>query len=297
MPGNLLINDYRSKPRNFLVFISLCVLLFCILLRMFLTKRSASSTSSNTQTVKETTIITEKIIEPPKIQELKPILNTVENIDIARTMTSSAGEDNVNWGLVLFGLFCLLLLGLCFYLLYLLYKSKHKSVTPEVSDGDPIVVLIKDPVPDKPAAPVASPAPAPAANTEKPQKYERANIRVMDAPVERKYGDLTIKYEPDPLTLEYPDETIYDIRNAPEQTYTPDQQYAYQQPQQQYYVEDRPLPFDYVSQEEPKRRNIAFYDTYSAYEQRACAIPPIDYDAIGCSNTRHGERCQCETCV
>lgn len=294
MPGDLLINDYRSKPRNFLVFISLCVLLFCILVRMFLTKRSATSSSSNTQTIKEI-IITEKIIEPPKVEELKPLLNTVENIDITKTMTSSSGEDNVNWALVLFGLFCLLLLGLCFYLLYLLYKSKYTSKAPEVADGDPLVVLIKDPVPAKPvAAPVAAPV---ATNTDNTQKYERANIRVMDAPVDRKYGDLTIKYEPDPLTLQYPDETIQDIRNAPQQTYTPDQQYAYQQPQQQYYVEDRPMPFDYVSQEEPKRRNVSFYDTYNAYEQRTCAIPPIDYDEIGCSNTRHGDHCQCETCV
>lgn len=294
---DVLINDYRSKPRNFLVFVSLCVLLFCILLRVFLTK-STEKDSSVSKTIKETTIISEKIIEPPKVEELKPILNTVENIDITKTLTSK-GEENVNWGVVLFGLFCLLLLGLCFYLLYLLYKSKYTSNAPEVSDGDPIVVLIKDPVPSKPKAPVAAPtaAPAPATNTADSKKYERANIRVMDAPVERKYGDLTIKYEPDPLTLQYPDETIYDIRNAPQQTYTQDQQYSYQQPQQQYYVEDRPMPFDYVSQEEPKRRNVAFYDTYSAYEQRACAIPPIDYDAIGCSNTRHGERCQCETCV
>lgn len=297
MVPDLLINDYRSKPRNFLVFISLCVLLFCILLRMFLTKKSSSSTeTTRTETIRETSIVTEKIIEPPKIQELQPVLNSVENIE--KTITSSSSDDNINWALILFALFCILLLLACFYLLYLLFKSKHKSITPEVADGDPLVVLIKDPVPAKPVAPVVAPAaPTQASENVATNKYQNTKIRVMDTPVNRNYGDLEIKYEPDPVTLNYPDETIYDIRNAPQQTYTPDQQYVYEQPQQQYYVEDRPMPFDYVSQEEPRRRNVAFYDTYNAYEQRSCAIPPIDYDEIGCSNTRHGDHCQCETCT
>lgn len=310
MVPDLLINDYRSKPRNFLVFISLCVLLFCILVRMFLTKSSESS-SNREETVREITrTITERTVELPKVEQLQPVLNTVENIDLTKVVTGK--EENVNWALVLFGLFCILLLLACFYLVYLLYKSKHTSTTPEVADGDPLVALISDPVPAKPAAPVAAPAPAP---TQAPEnvatnQYQKTNVRVMDAPVTNNTGDLQINYEPAPLTLGYPPETIQDIRNAPAQTYTPDQQQTYipeqqpqvyqpqvYQPQQQYYVQDRPMPFDYVSQEEPQRRNVAMYDTYNVYEQKSCALPPIDYDEIGCSNTRHGDHCQCENCV
>lgn len=305
MATDLLINDNRSKARNFMVFISLCVLLFCILVRMFLTKSSTSDSKSSkmSESIKETTIVT-KMIEQPKIQELQPILNTVENIDITRSIS-----ENDNWGIILFVLFCLLLIALCFYLLYLLYKNKHSSVQPEIADGDPIIVLLNDPVASKPKAPVAAPAPVPAPvpvapSESKQEKYQRATIRVMDTPVIRKYGDLEIKYEPEPITLQYPNETIYDINNAPRQRYVYNSQenrnYAYNTPPQQedeVYIDNRQAPFDYVDQEPPKRRNVSFYDTYNAYEQKSCAIPPIDYDEIGCSNTRHGERCQCDTCI
>jgi hypothetical protein len=208
--------------------------------------------------------------------------------------------------MILFVLFCLLLIALCFYLLYLLYKNKHSSVQPEVADGDPIIVLLNDPVVSNEKAPVAAPpAPvaSPVATETKQEKYQRANIRVMDTPVNRKYGDLEIKYEPDPITLQYPDETIYDVNNAPRERYvyntSENQNYAYNTPLQedQTYIDTRPAPFDYVDQQPPRRRNVSFYDTYNAYEQKSCAIPPIDYDDIGCSNTRHGERCQCDTCV
>ena len=292
--SNIIINDQESKPRNFLVLISLCILFFCLLMKVSF--NSSSIVKTTTTTIKETKEMA--IIEPPKIEEIKPIINKIENIEIIDK------NDEIDWTSVLLLLIALIIIGICFYLLYRLYKNKNSLSDATISDGDPIVVQLKDPVPSNKSYKNIQiiPKQTQTNNDTKTNSYKESNIRVMDTPVERKYGDLQIKYEPDPVTLQYPSETIQDIRNVPQQTYTPDQQYVYQpqvyQPQvQQYYVEDRPMPYDYVSQEEPQRRNVAMYDTYNAYEQKSCAIPPIDYDEIGCSNTRHGDHCQCETCV
>lgn len=142
------IHDTQSRTRNTLVIISLVILFLCLLFGLYTNPsdyklfQNNGTTNTIQKTITTTTTTKNTIFEPPAPEVLKPIINTIENTEIINKKTSE-----INWIPLFVILTCILLMLLCAYLIYCLYKSdKNLDTQAIIQDGQPIVNQITDPL-------------------------------------------------------------------------------------------------------------------------------------------------------
>jgi len=321
----LYVHDQEAKPRNILIIISLVIVFVAVFWRLFIKDDVYSHSSSPNTTTKTTTTRTTThrkiVLQPPKVEEIQPILRSIENTEFITE------AEEINWLIVFVVLCCLLLIGVCAFLIYKIYTSYYSIPPITIDSGAEINGAIIDPVtnsykndPNYVAVPltpgVGSFTPAPITSSAQISQNSQtlnqvaSQITQQNAPQSDPiYTNINNNnYSPFIPIQEGSIQTVpVTYASAPQPPPTPpqsDQQNITNAPRSSYtstatdYTDNTDIPaLDY-------RYRSSKYDDYDdKYKPRMnitdnynyCGIDN-QYDEIGCSNTRHGNNCQCDFC-